>query len=125
MNEVLIVSDGLAARVGAPTAGKEWFKSWRTISGETLAGGGLSELRVPLEGACEPGRFLSLLRDFIVFDDDGSGKLVKKMAGYHQFYAVRMAIGETTRATQAPPDRGVSSGPISGGYETSGSTYLK
>ncbi len=125
MNEVLIVSDGLAARVGARTAGKEWFKPWRTINGETLAEGGLSELRVLPEGACELGQFLSLLRDFIVFDDDGSGKLVKKMAGYHQFYAVRIAIEETMRASQAPPDRSVSSGPISGGYETSGSTYLK
>ena len=38
MNEALIVSDGLAARIGTLTAGKEWFKPWRTISGETLAG---------------------------------------------------------------------------------------
>ena len=59
MNEALIVSDGLAARIGTLTAGKEWFKPWRTISGETLAGGGLAELQVLLEGACEPGRFLS------------------------------------------------------------------
>ena len=51
-----------------------------------------------LEGVCEPGRFLALLHDFIVFDDDGSGRLVKKMAGYHQFHAVRVALDETLRA---------------------------
>ena len=44
------------------------------------------------------GRFLALLHDFIVFDDDGSGRLVKKMAGYHQFHAVRVALDETLRA---------------------------
>ena len=60
----------------------------------------LTELQVMLEGVCQPERFLSLLRDFIVFEDDGSGKLVKKMAGYHQFHAVRTAVGETLRAAE-------------------------
>ena len=100
MNEVLIVSDGLAARIGTLTAGREWFKPWRTITGEALADPGLAELQVLLEGACGPDRFLSLLRDFIVFEDDGSGKLVKKMAGYHQFHAVQIAVGETLRAAE-------------------------
>ena len=100
MNEVLIVSDGLAARIGTLTAGREWFKPWRTITGESLADSSLPELQVLLEGACEPERFLSLVRDFIVFEDDGSGKLVKKMAGYHQFHAVQIAVGETLRAAE-------------------------
>ena len=89
MNEALMVSDGLNARIGALGAGREWFKPWRTITRETLAEPGMTELQVMLEGACQPERFLALLRDFIVFEDDGSGKLVKKMAGYHQFHAVR------------------------------------
>ena len=100
MNGVLMVSDGLNARIGALGAGREWFKPWRTITGETLADPNLIELQVMLEGVCQPERFLSLLRDFIVFDDDGSGKLVKKMAGYHQFHAVRIAVGETLRAAE-------------------------
>ena len=100
MNEVLMVSDGLAARVGALGAGQEWFKPWRTTTGETLADSSLAELQVMLEGVCQPERFLALLRDFIVFDDDGSGKPVKKLAGYHQFYAVRAAVGETLRAAE-------------------------
>ena len=100
MNEVLMVSDGLNARIGALGAGREWFKPWRTISGESLAHPHLTELQVMLEGVCQPERFLALLRDFMVFEDDGSGKLVKKMAGYHQFHAVRVAVGETLRAAE-------------------------
>ena len=100
MNAALLVSDGVEARIGTLTAGREWFKPWRTISGETLADPHLPELQVMLEGVCLPGRFLSLVRDFIVFEDDGSGALVKKMAGYHQFHAVRVAVTETLRATE-------------------------
>ena len=78
MNAALMVSDGVEARIGTLTAGREWFKPWRTISGETLADVRIPQLQVLLEGVCTPGRFLSLVRDFIVFEDDGSGALVKK-----------------------------------------------
>ena len=118
MNELLIVSDGLEARIGALSAGREWFKPWRTITGETLDDAGLTELQVLLEGACHPERFLALIRDFTVFDDDGSGQLVKKLAGYHQFHAVRAAVNETLRAAQLQRERGISAGPVRGRYET-------
>ena len=108
MNEALIISDGLTARIGALGAGREWFKPWRTVTGETLADINLTELQALLEGVCEPGRFLEMLRDFIVFDDDGSGQPVKKMAGYHQFHAVRAAVNETLRAAQLQRDCGES-----------------
>ncbi len=98
MNEALVVSDGTEARIGTLTAGREWFKPWRTVTGETLADPHVTELQVMLEGAFEPGRFLALVRDFVVFEDDGGGALVKKMAGYHQFHAVRVAVDETLRA---------------------------
>ncbi len=97
-NAALIVSDGLEARIGTLTAGEEWFKPWRTIAGEALADPTLSQLQVLLEGVCTPYRLLALVRDFIVFEDDGSGALVKKMAGYHQFHAVQTAVTETLRA---------------------------
>ena len=100
MNAALIVSDGLEARIGTLTAGREWFKPWRTISGESLAAATMPQLQVMLEGVCEPARFLSLIRDFIVFEDDGSGALAKKMAGYHQFHAVGTAVAETLRAAE-------------------------
>jgi type I restriction enzyme, R subunit len=60
----------------------------------------LPELQVVVEGLCAPRRFLDLLRDFIVYEDDGSGRIVKKMAGYHQFHAVRVAVAETLRAAE-------------------------
>ncbi len=100
MNEVLMVSDGTEARLGTLTSGKEWFKPWRTVAGETLADKLLTELQVMLEGVFDRSRFLALVRDFIVFDDDGSGALEKKMAGYHQFHAVRVAVDETLRASE-------------------------
>ena len=100
MNAALMVSDGVEARIGTLTAGREWFKPWRTISGETLADVRIPQLQVLLEGVCTPGRFLSLVRDFIVFEDDGSGALAKKMAGYHQFHAVEVAVTETLRAAE-------------------------
>ena len=100
MNAALIVSDGVEARIGTLTSGREWFKPWRTISGETLADPHLPQLQVILGGVCEPRRFLALVRDFIVFEDDGSGALVKKMAGYHQFHAVQVAVAETLRAAE-------------------------
>ena len=98
-NAALIASDGVDARMGTLTAGREWFKPWRTIDGETLAGPHLPQLQVMIEGICERERFLTLVRDFIVFEDDGSGKLAKKMAGYHQFHAVETAVLETLRAS--------------------------
>ena len=98
LNELLIVTDGTEARVGTLTAGREWFKPWRTITGETLADPHATEIQVMLQGVCDPDRFIALVRDFIVFEDDGSGALAKKMAGYHQFHAIRVAVTETLRA---------------------------
>jgi type I restriction enzyme, R subunit len=105
-NAVLVVSDGVEARAGTLTAGREWFKPWRTITGDTLADAHMPELQVVTEGLLAPGRFLDLVRDFVVFEDDGGGRIVKKMAGYHQFHAVQVAVGETLRAAeQARADR--------------------
>ena len=100
MNELLVVSDGNEARVGTLTAGREWFKPWRTVTGEGLADPHMTELQVMLEGVCAPDRLLALVRDFIVFEDDGGGALSKKMAGYHQLHAVRVAVDETLRAAE-------------------------
>ena len=100
MNELLMVSDGVEARAGTLTAGREWFKPWRTVTGEGLADPNMPEIQVMIEGICEPSWFLALVQDFIVFEDDGGGALAKKMAGYHQFHAVRVAVGETLRAAK-------------------------
>ena len=124
-NAALIASDGVDARMGTLTAGREWFKPWRTIDGETLVGPHLPQLQVMIEGICERDRFLTLVRDFVVFEDDGSGKLAKKMAGYHQFHAVETAVQETLRAAELrqelqlvaePPGRRYEIGRRQGGH---------
>jgi type I restriction enzyme R subunit len=97
-NAVLVVSDGVQARIGSLGAGKEWFKPWRTITGRDDAAAKLAELQVVLEGVFEKRRFLDLVRHFIVFEDLGTGMLIKKIAGYHQFHAVNVAVEETLRA---------------------------
>ena len=99
MNEIQIISDGLLARIGPLGAGKEWFKPWRTMESEEANTPQTSELQVMLEGTCDPTRFLNLVKNFTVFDNDGSGKLIKKLAGYHQLHAVQAAVEETLRAT--------------------------
>ena len=99
-NALLVISDGVEARVGTLTAGREWFKPWRTIAGERLADPHLPELQVVIEGLFAPRRLLDLVRDFVVFEDDGGGRIVKKMAGYHQFHAVQVAVSETLRAAE-------------------------
>jgi len=103
-NTALVVSDGVQARIGTLGAGKEWFKPWRTITGREDAPAKLTQLKVLLEGVFEKRRFLDLLRHFVVFEDMGDGKLVKKMAGYHQFHAVNAAVEETLRATTPTAD---------------------
>ena len=115
-NALLVTSDGVEARVGTLTAGREWFKPWRTISGEGLADSHLTELQVVIEGLLVPCRFLDLVRDFIVFEDDAGGRVVKKMAGYHQFHAVQVAVNETLRAAEMKyAEKRV--GEVSGRYE--------
>jgi len=103
-NALLVVSDGVQARIGTLGAGKEWFKPWRTIGGREDAAASLAELQVLLEGVFEKRRLLSLVRHFIVFEDFGGGKLAKKLAGYHQFHAVNVALEETLRAAGLAAD---------------------
>lgn len=111
-NEALVISDGIQARIGTLTANKEWFMPWRTIEGEQLADTKLPQLQVVLEGVFDKRRFLDLIRYFIVFEpafanatagrEVPGGGLVKKMAGYHQYHAVNVAVNETLRASVLP-----------------------
>ncbi|MGQ9635867.1 MAG: type I restriction endonuclease subunit R [Bryobacteraceae bacterium] len=104
-NEALVISDGVEARIGTLTADREWFMPWRTIEGEDLADTRLPQLQVVLEGVFDKRRFLDLIRYFIVFEDIGGGVLVKKMAGYHQYHAVNLAVESTVRAASAGGDK--------------------
>ena len=106
-NEILIISDGIDARVGSLTADRERFMPWRTIEGEDLAPASLPQLQVVLQGLLDKRRLLDYLRYFIVFEDEGGGILTKKIAGYHQFHAVNRALAATLDASHEEGDRRV------------------
>jgi len=98
-NEVLVISDGTEALLGSLSADSERFMAWRTIDGNTLDPlGQFQELQTLVRGLLAPEYFLDYLRYFVLFEDDG--KLVKKIAGYHQFNAVRSAINQVVIASR-------------------------
>ena len=96
-NAVLMTSDGIQARLGSLTASLERFMPWRTVDGTAIAPKGSPELQTVINGVFEKTRFLAMIRDFTVFVDTGSG-IIKILAGYHQFHAVRRAVVSTLRA---------------------------
>lgn len=100
-NAALVISDGIAARIGSLTADRERFMPWRTVTGDVLAAKSAPELETVLRGVFDQRRFLDLVKDFIVFGDMGS-EVVKILAGYHQFHAVRRAVRSTIRAITPP-----------------------
>lgn len=104
-NEVLVTSDGVSARIGSLTAGNERFARWRTIEGEGEARTTDLELEVLVRGVFEKRRFLELVRSFVVFEHEDGGTVAKKIAGYHQFHAVKKAVDATVRATSPKGDR--------------------
>ncbi|MDD1762054.1 MAG: HsdR family type I site-specific deoxyribonuclease, partial [Methanothrix sp.] len=103
-NEMLVISDGLEARAGTLTSDWSRFMPWRTIDGDEIAPKGKPELEVLIKGIFEKGRFLDLIKHFIVFEADGD-KIAKKMAAYHQYHAVNKAVECTAKATSPGGDR--------------------
>lgn len=98
-NEILVISDGSEARMGSLSADAERFMNWRTIDGQDLDPlGQFNELETLVRGALAPKMLLDYLRYFVLFEDDG--RLVKKIAGYHQFHAVRAAIQQVVSASR-------------------------
>jgi type I restriction enzyme R subunit len=71
-NAALVISDGIAARIGSLTADRERFMPWRTVTGADVAPKGTPELEIVLKGVFDRRRFLDLVKDFIVFGDTGS-----------------------------------------------------
>ena len=98
-NEVLVISDGTEALMGSLSANAERFMAWRTIDGVNLDPlGPFQELQTLVRGVLAPQYLLDYMRYFVLFEDDG--QLVKKIAGYHQFHAVRAAIDEVVKASR-------------------------
>ncbi|KAB7732300.1 HsdR family type I site-specific deoxyribonuclease [Rudanella paleaurantiibacter] len=105
-NEALVVSDGFKARMGSLTANQERFLPWRTIKDEDDKPLVEWQLDVLVRGFFAPVRLLEYLRYFILFENN-EGQLIKKMAAYHQFHAVREAVQATILASEAPTHAGV------------------
>lgn len=104
-NEMLVVSDGLQARLGSLTAGSEWFKIWRPSEDDASPAHSL-ELETLIRGVFAPDRFVQLVRYFIAFEDDpDNDRLNKILAGYHQLHATQEAVDATIEAANTDGDR--------------------
>ena len=104
-NEALVVSDGWTARVGSLTANAERMLPWRTIANEDDRPRLQLELETVVRGFFAPELFLDYVRHFVLFEQDGDA-VIKKIAGYHQFHAVREAVRATAIAASSP-DKGL------------------
>ena len=106
-NEALVVSDGLNARVGSMTADRERFLPWRTLRNEDDRPLLEFELEKVVRGFFAPELLLDYLRYFILFEQSDGG-IVKKIAAYHQFHAVRAAVKATVIAATRPRSETIS-----------------
>lgn len=102
-NAICIASDGLQAIAGSFSAGFEHYAPWKTIDGREVVSD-KPQLETLIRGIFDPARFLDLVRNFVVFSNEPSG-LVKRVAKYHQFWAVNAAIQSTIEATSPDGDR--------------------
>lgn len=98
-NAALVVSDGVTARIGSLTANQERFMPWRTLRNEKDKPQLELEIEKIVRGFFDRELFLDYLRNFIIFEQDGD-RIIKKIAGYHQFHAVREAVRATVIAAQ-------------------------
>jgi len=104
-NEALVVSDGYNARVGSLTANQERFMPWRTLRHEDDRPLLDWQLETLVRGFFDRELLLDYIRYFVIFETDAE-RLTKKIAGYHQFHAVREAVKATVIAARQP-DQGI------------------
>ncbi len=107
-NGILVISDGLEAKAGSLSADYSRFMAWKSSDGNKEASPLVSEMETLIKGMLNKETLLDLIRHFVVFEkskkeDSKTGitsiKTVKKIAAYHQYYAVNRAVESTIRAT--------------------------
>lgn len=103
-NELLIVSDGWDALCGTVTSDWGRFMSWKTKDGRTTADTLQPQMEVMFTGMLNKQTLLDLIRHFIVFEKSNE-KTLKKVAAYHQYYAVNKAVTTTQTAAAEKGDR--------------------
>jgi len=106
-NGFIVISDGLEAKAGTISANISRFSAWKTADGKVEASPLIGQLETLIHGMLQKHTLLDLIRHFIVFEkskkeDKKTGQItvetVKKMAAYHQYYAVNRAVESTLRA---------------------------
>ena len=102
-NVASVISDGINSRIGSITAGKERYGYWRTLKSEKDLPKFELELETMTKGFFNKELLLDFIRYFVIFEEN-AGTIVKKIAGYHQFHAVREAVHSTIAATQDVQD---------------------
>ncbi|MEX5718202.1 type I restriction endonuclease subunit R [Geodermatophilus maliterrae] len=102
-NAVTVISDGTSAAMSSFTGGFEHYAPWKTIEGRHLITN-LPALEVLTKGIFDRARFLDLVQNFIAFSDESNG-LVKRVAKYHQYWAVNAAVDSTIEAAGPAGDR--------------------
>ena len=105
-NLVLVVSDGMLTRVGSITSERSRFMPWRPI--DDREGGGAPTLEALIRVLFDPRMLVDYLRTCVTFEADERGEIAKKIAGYHQFRAVRKA--RTSVLTRLKPPSGTGDG---------------
>ncbi len=123
-NALLVISDGLEAKTGSLSAGLTRFMAWKTADGKVEASHLVSQLETLIKGMLNKKTLLDLVRHFVVFEkskkeDPQTGVIsihtVKKIAAYHQYYAVNSAVTSTLRAADIGLDSKVMQSPASYG----------
>lgn len=106
-NQLMVVSDGYDAQMGTLSADFSRYSSWKSVDGVKVAKPTDPLLYTMVEGLFQPSVLLDLIRNFIVFERAafGDAPAVKKVAAYHQFYAVNKAVQRTREATSPDGDR--------------------
>ena len=104
-NLACIISDGIVARVGSVSASEERYMPWRSIHGEKRDNATETEAEVLVKGFFDKSQLLDYLKYFVVFEKD-AGKTIKKIAGYHQFFAGRKTVERVLHALQTNSRQG-------------------
>lgn len=112
-NGLLVISDGLDARAGTITSGFDRFIAWKSVDGKKDSSRTVPEIQTLIQGMLTPAVLLDLMRNFTVYEDerkfDDQGlpyvHTVKKVAAYHQYYAVQKAVDSTLRASDEAGDK--------------------
>ncbi len=104
-NAICVMSDLMTSKAGTITSGEDRFMEWKTVDG-TYENTKVAQFDTFFKGMFQQERLLDILKNFICFSHDGQ-KLIKILAGYHQYFAVRKAVESTRKATQTDGKGGV------------------